>query len=80
MKQFNTNEYTIMQNVLFLKGRIASDKLAVQQLETIHGGGAGPVNRQELPDRQVIRNIMAYARAMDVVRYGNGNNCFIINN
>ncbi len=80
MKQFNTKEYTIMQNVLFLKGRIASDQVALQQLMTLQGEGPAPPGRQELPGRQVVRNIMAYARAMDVVSYGNGKNCFIIKN
>lgn len=80
MKQFNTNEYEIMQHLLFFRERLQSDHLAVEQLKTLQRGYTGTKEGGHLPRRRVVRNIMAYSRAVEVLGSDGGRHRFIISN
>lgn len=80
MKQCNTNEYEIMQHLLFFRERIQSDHLAIEQINTLQRLQPGTSRGEHLPRRRVVRNILAYAQAMEVLGSDGNRYRFMINN
>ncbi len=82
MKQSSTNEHQIMNYLLSLRNEPATREQpgnttpALTGKVTWQNSGSQP----DTPDRNVINNILGYAKALDTLQAKNGDTYFVLSN
>jgi len=78
MKQSGTIEdYFIMYNYPRQNSIAHDHEVAADNRQSTRPGQSG---QQDLPSKQVIRNILNYSRALTVLQWGDNEHLFILNN
>ncbi len=82
MKQSNTLENEIIKYLRQMKNRVISEEQATVgaftgESQSLSDGGT---DKPGFPDRQVIHNILGYARALEVLKPAGGEPMFFLRN